>query len=62
METSRRNYYQSPVSSNSHDPRKTWNLINFLIKGKEKGSTSPDELIHLVNQQPTNDPYTHGKY
>jgi len=29
---------------------------NSLIKGKEKGLTSPDELINPVNQQPTNDP------
>ena len=53
---SKRNYCQSQLSSNSHNPRKTWQLINSLIKGKEKGLTSPDELINPVNQQPTNDP------
>ena len=53
---SKRNYYQSQLSSNSHDPRKTRKLKNSLIKGKEKGLTPPDEQINPVNQQPTNDP------
>jgi len=48
MEMSKRNYYQSQLSSNSRNPRKTWKLINSLIKGKEKGLTSPDELINPV--------------
>jgi len=56
MKISKRNYYQSQLSSNSHNRQKTWKLINSLIKGKEKGLTSPDELINPVNQQHTNDP------
>ena len=53
---SERNYYQPQLSSNSHDPRETWKLINCLIKSKEKSLMSPDKLINPVNQQPTNDP------
>jgi len=45
-EMSKRNYYESQLSSNSHDPRKTWKLINSPIKGNEKGLTSLDELIN----------------
>jgi len=56
MEMSKRIYCQSQLSSNSHNPRKIWKLINYLIKGKEKSLTSPNELINPVNQQPTNDP------
>jgi len=52
---SKRNYYQSQLSLNSHDPWKTWQTIVSLIKGKEKGLTFPDELIYPVNQQPTSD-------
>jgi len=37
MEMSKRIYCQSQLSSNSHNPRKIWKLINYLIKGKEKG-------------------------
>jgi len=57
MEMSKRNYDQSQLSSNSHNPRKTWKLINSLIKGKEKGLMSPDELINPVIQEPC----PHGK-
>jgi len=56
MEMSKRNCYQSQLSSNSHHPRKTRKLINYLIKCKEKGLTSPDELINSANRQPTNFP------
>jgi len=56
MEMSKRNYYQSQLSSNSHNSRKTWKLINSLSKRQGKGLTSPDELMNPVNQQTTNDP------
>jgi len=56
MEMSKRNHYQSQLSSNSQDPRKAWKQINSLIKGKEKSLTSTGELINPVNRQPTNDP------
>jgi len=58
MEMSKRNYYQSQLSSNSRNPRKTWKLINSLIKGKEKGSMSPNELINPVKSKTNNVPTT----
>ena len=47
---SKRDCYQSQLSSNSHDPPKTWKIISSLIKGKETGLASTDELIDPLNQ------------
>jgi len=56
MEMNKKNCYQSQLSSNSHDPPKTWKIISVLIIGKETDLASPDELINPVNQQLTSDP------
>jgi len=36
MEMCKRSFYQSELSSNSHNPRKTWKLIHFLTRQRKR--------------------------